>query len=498
MSMAEPNPFDAYDRPNPFDAYDLPPPPPSSMGNFLAQEFEPAVMRGPTDIAKSAVSGLGQGVAGLAGLPGLAQQGLEAGVGAIGQGLGLPPQQLSPRFQVPGPSQITRALGADYTPQTMPGQYTQTAASFVPGALLGGVPRSATQLAGQLGKYALAPGIASEAAGQATSGTAAEPYARIGAAVLTPSAVGMAASLTRPASRVREFTAQVIGRVDPSLKTATDADLAFARSRLASQMDEATKGYTWTANKAYRKNLGRAIKDYKRVTTPAERNKLLLKQLKQRKDIQAIKGADYTAIRSDIADQAFKATRLSDKKALLELRKATDDAMTYSLAKVHGRPDLANQLKDTRARYALLSRIEKTPRTPDGYLSPRAFEKIYSRYPAKRAATDLGELPQLAAQSLGQGATLGEVAIPGALQAGGLMAGHAAAGPLGAWMGSLIGRRLGPVIGPNIPVPYADPLQRALWPPLTTPPVLGAPARAGAVLARPEQEEMLGQTRLRR
>lgn len=63
-------------------------------------------------------------------------------------------------------------------PQTEAGQLTRAGASFIPGML--GAP-------GNLIKNAIVgagAGVASEGAGQATEGTAAEPYARIGAALL--------------------------------------------------------------------------------------------------------------------------------------------------------------------------------------------------------------------------------------------------------------------------------------------------------------------------
>jgi hypothetical protein len=80
--------------------------------------------------------------------------------------------------------------GPLYEPQTTPGKFANTAAEFVPGALLGpgGVARNALS-------YGVIPGMASEAAGQVTQGTAAEPWARGGAALI---AGGGAAYWNRP------------------------------------------------------------------------------------------------------------------------------------------------------------------------------------------------------------------------------------------------------------------------------------------------------------
>ena len=60
--------------------------------------------------------------------------------------------------------------------------------SFLPGAAAFGAG-SASEVPGALARYGLIPGATSEAAGQLTQGTAAEPYARIAGAIM-PQAVG--------------------------------------------------------------------------------------------------------------------------------------------------------------------------------------------------------------------------------------------------------------------------------------------------------------------
>lgn len=72
-----------------------------------------------------------------------------------------------------------------YEPVTTPGEYAQTAGEFLPTSWMG--PGSAV---GNAVRYGLLPGLASEAAGQAAEGTAAEPYARFAAALLTPLVTG--------------------------------------------------------------------------------------------------------------------------------------------------------------------------------------------------------------------------------------------------------------------------------------------------------------------
>ena len=90
-----------------------------------------------------------------------------------------------------------QAVGVpSYTPQTVPGQYAHTIGSFVPGALA--VPAEGIgSVAGNVARYALVPGAASEVGGQWTRGTPAEPFARIAAGV----AGGSAGALLESAGR---------------------------------------------------------------------------------------------------------------------------------------------------------------------------------------------------------------------------------------------------------------------------------------------------------
>lgn len=73
-------------------------------------------------------------------------------------------------------------------PETTLDKYAQTAGSFIPSTLaMGGVSP------GALVKYAVLPGVASEAAGQVTEGKPIEPYARIAAGIGAPmAATGLA------------------------------------------------------------------------------------------------------------------------------------------------------------------------------------------------------------------------------------------------------------------------------------------------------------------
>ena len=206
------------------------------------------------DVIKSAGTGVAKGALGVLGAPGDIGSLVSAGVDAAGRGLGLIDQQtlsglvtgqqpddsrwqgykntakavlassnltrpFVTAFSGPGSKELQGAVekytGEFYKPQTTAGKYAHTVGEFAPGAL---IPAS------RLGRIAnvVAPGVASEAAGQATEGTAAEPYARFGAALLGGAG----------ASR--------IGRVNAST---TQRAAGTADERIAEVQQAAERGY---------------------------------------------------------------------------------------------------------------------------------------------------------------------------------------------------------------------------------------------------------------
>lgn len=135
-----------------------------------------------TGLGKAALSGVGSGVAGLAGLPGdavdLATRGVDYLAGTkSNQAFGKTAGEYAGSGAMQG--YIEKATGPFYKPQNMVERGLHTVGEFAPAALAGpgGIGRRvATQV--------LAPAAASEAAGIATQGTEYEPYARAGAALV--------------------------------------------------------------------------------------------------------------------------------------------------------------------------------------------------------------------------------------------------------------------------------------------------------------------------
>jgi hypothetical protein len=154
------------------------------------------------DMARSGAVGVAKGVTGISGMPGDAAQfgdwlgGLIAdklGVGEARKQLGAMfstgrPMNSAEMFEevqratrpAPGLSQLVTGEQPqgplDYKPQTVAGEYAETAGEFIPGIVgPGGPARKIAQV--------LIPAGASETAGQATKGTEYEPYARVIAGV---------------------------------------------------------------------------------------------------------------------------------------------------------------------------------------------------------------------------------------------------------------------------------------------------------------------------
>lgn len=212
--------------------------PPDVIKNALRKKFPPqkAVKPEPKkpqlswgetalDAAKSFGTGVEQGAIGLLGMPADIGNFLGKAVGrGIDWAVGATPEETAQReakikayqdsalFQPPTSESLTKMVesvqGPLYKPQTTLGEYANTTGQFAAGAVAGpasvakqvvktgaktflpAVVREAIPVVTQKAKNAIIPGVVSEAAGQATEGTALEPYARFGGAL----AGGLAAS----------------------------------------------------------------------------------------------------------------------------------------------------------------------------------------------------------------------------------------------------------------------------------------------------------------
>lgn len=193
-------------------------------------DYAPAPIGVAEDVAKSAGSGLVRGAAQVAGMGGDLQGWIFGKVEDRLRNAGVDLNRAREEMNAASPSfmrqeadaprigtkeimaGVDRATGlpiTSYQPQTTVGKFARTGAEFIPGAVLapGGVVGNAV-------RYGIIPGIASEAAGQATEGTAYEPWARIGGGL---AAAGGVAALSRPGTAAQSIRQQLPEGVTPQM-----------------------------------------------------------------------------------------------------------------------------------------------------------------------------------------------------------------------------------------------------------------------------------------
>jgi hypothetical protein len=159
------------------------------------------------DIVKGAAGGLGRGTAGLVGLPGnLAEygaRGLDYATRKVGEAVGVDVAPRAPQAPTYGSADIQRVMedytGKFYEPKTIPGQYASTLGEFAPGMVIPGGGGFAARAFNTV-----VPAVASETAGQLTKGTAAEPWARGVAGVVSGPLAAKMVTPAAPASAARQ------------------------------------------------------------------------------------------------------------------------------------------------------------------------------------------------------------------------------------------------------------------------------------------------------
>lgn len=223
-----------------------------------------AVARGIADVPALPANILQLGALGVERLAGMEEP------SAVSRGLNSLPDTRDMLASVPviGPESQYRAPG-------LLGDYISTAGEFAGGA-------GAMSGAGNMVRFGLLPGAASESAGQATEGTAAEPYARAGAGLAmgllaTPRSTPFAGSdegsrmanvlsqngvrgitagqargnqnlmraegrLQATNSQIDDFTASTMRQLGSTEKLATPQNLRAVEQRLVQQMDDALQG----------------------------------------------------------------------------------------------------------------------------------------------------------------------------------------------------------------------------------------------------------------
>lgn len=225
---------------------------PTPARGFEVLPDEPGLLDRAAGLGKAALSGLDKGVAGIAGAPADVARGTQWLVNhgqAWAQGRPLEDVQAENDARAVIPRSTLDRWGSEaahaasplrHDPQNRAERFVETAAAFIPGAAIG--PGS---VARNVVGFGIAPGVASEAAGQLTEGSTAEPFTRAGAALATALAAGIA---MRPggagqaiARNTRGVTPAQLDAAEALFQEAQTAGLPITR---AEAMQHVTNGAT--------------------------------------------------------------------------------------------------------------------------------------------------------------------------------------------------------------------------------------------------------------
>lgn len=413
------------------------------------------------DVAKSAVSGVGKGLTSLAGLPGdlaeLGARGIDRASRFVGDKLGMDIPKREDRAPTYGSSDVQKGVekytGEFYKPQTTAGHYAETIGEFAP-ALAGGPAgfgrRALTQV--------VAPGVASEAAGQFTRDTAAEPYARVAGAMaggFAPTAIGRAVtpapasaarqrlvdvladegvtSLTagqRSGSKPIQFAESILGdgpgagggtsriqqrgqeqfteaamRRTGGGADATPEVLAANNQRLGDQFRDLSARNNLTPDSQFVTDIVDAARNYRRVPDSQQRQMVqgYIDDIIGHVNAGSMPGAQYQEMRSRLSRQA-NSLRQSDptlSESLRDMRNALDNAMGRSIS-----PADREAWQTARREYGAQKVVEKTASrageaTAEGQLVPANLRNTVSAENRGAYARGEGQFSELARAGAG-------------------------------------------------------------------------------------------------
>jgi hypothetical protein len=375
------------------------------------------------------------------------------------------------------------------------GEFISTAGEFAGGA-------GAMAGPGAMMRYGVIPGVASETAGQATEGTALEPWARaiagLGAGVLAakPGAFVGGDEASRMANVVREagvrnvtagqasgsqplmrmegmlqatdqqlddFTQATLKMLGSNAKTATPTNLMAIEKNIVQQMDDAVKGVDVIPSPVHSSAAVKIGADYiDRV--PAGQLTPRIRGIANEIDAFAKNGkpvplSQLKEWRSDIGSLTISADQAT-REAAHGLRKLLD-TMTDEALTATGRVDDIAKLSAGREAYRNYIGVRDAASragAEGGVLSPQALNQSMIRSQGREAyatgrSTPMTDFTRSAAAVLrpAPATSPGGIrsfaeALPAALAATGGAAGFAAGGPLGAALGGVAGA-LGPALG---------------------------------------------------
>jgi hypothetical protein len=327
------------------------------------------------------------------------------------------------------------------------GKYISTIGEFAGGAGLSAGPKAMI-------KYGAVPGAASEAAGQATEGTAAEPYARMAGALAAPIAVGalqkgiqktvspMAGEISPARQKAVEvlrsegieptsgqiiggkaaenqlyreaataagrakadealggFTAAVMRRIGSSAGRATPEALVEADSRIGSVFQDVLSGVRSVPSKADQNAMKDVLKIYRDLAPKdsaipilANIRKRIVSSVKSNKGLPAETLKEWRTSLSALTKSKDPATR----KAAIGAIDVIDD-MSEKALQAAGRGADAQKLAEARNQYRNLLAIEQAAARADieGILSPLQLRTALLTQGRRRYVQGKGDLAEL-------------------------------------------------------------------------------------------------------
>lgn len=390
------------------------------------------------DVAKQIPSGIARGMAGMAAAP--AQIGNWLGEKAtlgIDSALGLDHQQAPDDSSPLNPAKLPGAVESMGLPQpeTTAGEYANTIGQFLPSAVIGGPVGFGKKLL-----TAAVSGASSEAGGQLTEGTAAEPYVRFGASFAGPAAisgvkravtpfplsaerakavqtmkkegVGLTAGQTTGSETLRyaeselggravsrqmekqgeQFTSAALKRTGTTANRASPEVIDQAFTRIGNQFDSLAARNNFVPDRQLANDVLIAVNEYSSMVPSSARAPIVGKVAQ---DIltsarNGMSGEQYQALSSRLASMSRNTTDPQLKHALMGLRESIDDTMERGLA-ASGSPDLG-AWKQVRNEYRNLLVIEHAAagageKAAEGILSPSALRNATVQKHGKRNYT---------------------------------------------------------------------------------------------------------------
>lgn len=424
----------------------------------LKAAYDAANVSTTADVAKSAGVGVGKGLIGLLGMPGdlaeLGARGIDRATQYIGGKLGIDVAPRGDRAPTYGSGDIQKAVesvtGEFYKPKTTAGKYAETAGEFLPG-IVGGPETLATRMLTRVA----APAIGSEAAGQLTNDSAAEPYARVAGAILgglTPGGVARAVtpapisptrqrlvdilanegvtSLTagqRTGSKPIQYAESILGdgplagggttriqqegqrqfteaamRRAGTGPDATPEVLANNQQRLAQDFRDLSARNDLVPDNQFITDITAAVRNYRRVPDSQQRQMVqgYVDDIIDHVNNGMMPGPQYQEMRSRLSRQA-NSLRQSDptlSESLRDMRNALDAAMERSIPAGSGDAELWRQ---ARREYGAQKTLEKAASrageaTAEGQIVPANLRNTVSAENRGAYARGEGDFSELA------------------------------------------------------------------------------------------------------